>query len=473
MSRRGFLRISLGAAVAAAGPYGIIERLATKRERVVDARVSPTRLPREQYLFSGTGTIVDNGVVVEVAPLHREVVTATVQTDGTATGLKHAQAKLEGILKNLENEKLLTFTPSGLGIAVGWGLSYFDLPAISAKAKAKLPIDNIASRVAGTSQSVLLPSKQFATDPPDVILESNDVVFVMASDSLQNIETAYSALFEGGAADLFQVTSRRKGFVDASQLGTSGMSLTKQFALATALPGAGYIPDQSPLFLGFTSSQKQALGQGVIANLESLGMTNQTSTSYFAHGTTLALSHLYEDLESWYSNNSYQNRVALTFRPGIAQSTEPGTLTIPESQSDAQTSLEISQDMTTYDLVGHAGSMQPVSRLGTPKHGFKVGTPIPVRADFNTVDNPFFFSSDPAGDNWSATPAAGMHFLSYVPSSFYFELLRQAMDGYVRSGPPQSAYSKFVQSAGITTTHRQNFLVPPRKHRSFPLAELL
>ena len=24
----------------------------------------------------------------------------------------------------------------------------------------------------------------------------------------------------------------------------------------------------------------------------------------------------------------------------------------------------------------------------------------------------------------------------------------------------------------LTTTHRQNFLVPPRKHRSFPLSEL-
>ena len=25
----------------------------------------------------------------------------------------------------------------------------------------------------------------------------------------------------------------------------------------------------------------------------------------------------------------------------------------------------------------------------------------------------------------------------------------------------------------LTTTHRQNFLVPPRRHRSFPLVELL
>jgi hypothetical protein len=27
-------------------------------------------------------------------------------------------------------------------------------------------------------------------------------------------------------------------------------------------------------------------------------------------------------------------------------------------------------------------------------------------------------------------------------------------------------------NAVLTTTHRQNFVVPPRSHRSFPLAEL-
>ena len=49
------------------------------------------------------------------------------------------------------------------------------------------------------------------------------------------------------------------------------------------------------------------------------------------------------------------------------------------------------------------------------------------------------------------------------------------MDGVLPDGTklpvaPQSRAQGF--NSVLTTTHRQNFLVPPRAHRSFPLAEL-
>jgi len=53
---------------------------------------------------------------------------------------------------------------------------------------------------------------------------------------------------------------------------------------------------------------------------------------------------------------------------------------------------------------------------------YPTGTTIPVRGDFDTLDNPFYYPSDPAV---------------------------------------------------LHTTHRQNYLVPPRRRRSFPLAEFL
>ena len=467
--------MSLGAALAAAGPYRTIEALAAKPARRSGSGVagasSSAALPLEQYLFSGTDAITDNGVLVSVPPLYHEVVTATLQVDATTTGLRSAKATLEGILRELESENILTFTPSGLGIAVGWGLPYFTTSALEGVAATRLPLDLVAPKSGGRHQSALLPATAFATDPANVILEENDVVFVMASDSLANIATAYAALFEGPGADLFQVTSTRMGFVDATQLGGSGQSLTKQFALANNLPGAESIPDQAQLFLGFTSTQQAGLGPGTIANLESLGMTNQTAKSYFGHGTILALSHLYEDLVAWYSN-TYSRRVGLAFRPDIMQGTPDGTLTIAEPDY-FQTPADISNDIATYQLVGHAGSMQPVSRLQKSKGGYARGTAVPVRADFNTVDNPFSFSANPSTDNWSATPAAGVHFLSYVPTSFYFQTLREAMDGQTASNPPSSPFQQFVQAGGISASHRQNFLVPPRRHRSFPLAELL
>ena len=100
---------------------------------------------------------------------------------------------------------------------------------------------------------------------------------------------------------------------------------------------------------------------------------------------------------------------------------------------------------------------------------------IPQRADFNTLDNPFAFTSDPAGDRFSREPSAGVHFVVFNPSGDDFERNRLAMDGVLPDGtklpaPHRSRAQRF--NSVLTTTHRQNFLVPPRRHRSFPLAEL-
>jgi hypothetical protein len=49
------------------------------------------------------------------------------------------------------------------------------------------------------------------------------------------------------------------------------------------------------------------------------------------------------------------------------------------------------------------------------------------------------------------------------------------MDGHLPDGT-KLEFEPFSRGQGfnlvLQTTHRQNFLVPPRRHRSFPLAEL-
>ena len=106
---------------------------------------------------------------------------------------------------------------------------------------------------------------------------------------------------------------------------------------------------------------------------------------------------------------------------------------------------------------------------------YRKGTAIPIRADFNTLDNPFAWSADPKRDHVSNEPAAGVHFLVFNPSSDDFERNRLAMDGRLPGGV-SLAVAPHGRAAGfnsiLSTTHRQNFLVPPRRHRSFPLAEL-
>jgi hypothetical protein len=100
------------------------------------------------------------------------------------------------------------------------------------------------------------------------------------------------------------------------------------------------------------------------------------------------------------------------------------------------------------------------------------GTAIPIRADFNTLDNPFFYSALP--DELESSPAAGIHFVVFNPSSDDFHRNRLAMDGVLPGGRipvnPDSRGAGF--NSVLQTTHRQNFLVPPRARRSFPLAEL-
>ena len=67
-----------------------------------------------------------------------------------------------------------------------------------------------------------------------------------------------------------------------------------------------------------------------------------------------------------------------------------------------------------------------------------------------------------------------MHFVVFNPTSDDFRRNRLAMDGVLPDGKIRSRRATANQGFNsiLQTTHRQNFVVPPRRHRSFPLAEL-
>ena len=111
-----------------------------------------------------------------------------------------------------------------------------------------------------------------------------------------------------------------------------------------------------------------------------------------------------------------------------------------------------------------------------PGTAYPKGTAIPQRADFNTLDNPFFWSANHELDGMKDGPSAGVHFVVFTPTSDDFHRGRLAMDGVMPDGTkleftPRARGQGF--NSVLTTTHRQNFFVPPRRHRSFPLAEFL
>jgi hypothetical protein len=191
------------------------------------------------------------------------------------------------------------------------------------------------------------------------------------------------------------------------------------------------------------------------------------------------LSHLFENVEAWYLDFDFRERVDTTFRPGF-QARE-GAQTLRQAPEDAASQGDLEDDFRRLGAIGHSGSIQPTSRLQMDIRGadgelYPKGSAIPLRADFNTLDNPFFWTAAPGRDRHSEQPEAGLHFISFNPSSDDFRRNRLAMDGLLPDGtrlPLQQRSRTQGLNSVLRTTHRQNYLVPPRSHRSFPLVELL
>jgi hypothetical protein len=462
LTRRKLLAGGAGAALAAAGIYELVDQLGGS-----PSRPAAGGLPPEQHLLDGVRIVEDNGVEVVVPPLHHQLVTGTVNVGGRS--LKDAQSELEDILQRLEKD--FDPTPAGLGITVAWGLPYFreHVPKL---ADEHIPVDLRATKTASKPVKVLLDSRRFPSDPPETILEANDLAVLLRSDSLEHIAAASKAIFRD--VDIFRATSIRRGFAGGGFDG--GQSLPKKMAVAAQVPGSFLIPDQSELFLGFTSTQRAGLGPPKIANLEELGFAKP---GYFNEGTHLAVAHISEDLEAWYVNFPHPERVSTVFRPGLKVKRD--VLTVPQGPDEVSSERKVKRDFERTKQIGHSASLQTVSRLATTAVGasgaiYGPGTAIPHRADFNTLDNPFAWSVDPGRDGMADGAAAGVHFVVFNPSSDDFNRGRLAMDGVFPDGTklpfaPRDRGQGF--NSILRTTHRQNFLVPPRRHRSFPLVELL
>jgi hypothetical protein len=458
LTRRTFLGGAAAAAVGGAGIYELVDRLTAAPTRPLSVA-----LPKEQHVFD-LSSVQSEGVEVMVPPLHSEIVTATL----TTSSLRAAKHELEQALLRLDDS--YSPDPSGLGVTLGWGLPYFDErdERLAAAASVHLPFDRRAGK------PVLLPGRRFPSDPTTTVLERNDLAVLLRSDTRDHIDAARKAIFDD--LGLFRITSVRRGFAGGGFDGKA--SLPKQMAMAAGVPGADLIPDTSELFLGFTSTQKAGLGPRLIANHETLGFVDLRG-GYFQGGTHMHLSHISEDLEAWYLNFDFDERVLTSFRTGLTN-VKPGTQTVPQRPQDVATRTELEAGFRQTGRFGHSASIQQASRLledvvGPDGTTYPKGTAIPQRADFNTLDNPFAFSAQPELDGWRDSPQAGVHFVVFNPSGDDFERNRLAMDGVLPDGSKLEVTARGRAqgfNSVLTTTHRQNFLVPPRRHRSFPLVEL-
>jgi uncharacterized membrane protein YgcG len=121
--------------------------------------------------------------------------------------------------------------------------------------------------------------------------------------------------------------------------------------------------------------------------------------------------------------------------------------------------------------VGHIDALQRVSRAADT-------TPLHVRNDgpgLDPMDVPAFRTFP--GPDGVEVPAGSkqfkLQFLVFVPTADFFASMRTSQAAqdlqheFLDNDDDDQGLERF-----ITATRRQNFLVPPRRHRSFPLVEL-
>ena len=460
------------AALTAAGAYVLVDELASAPARAAvraaGARAAP---PPEQHILRDVASARREGVEIVVPPRHHQLVTAKITVGAEPGALLDARGELSSALAALDRQ--FAPTPGGLGVTVAWGLPYFErfLPQLrdGRRFPDYLPLDRRASDDAGVRVPVVTPAFRFESDDPALVLEENDVAILFRSDSLGHVTAAADEVFKRLDGAL-RVTSIRRGFV--------GGGLPRRMAAAAGIPGADKIPGDAQLFLGFTSTQRSALAPPRLVNIDTLpGISDQWPRGYFAHGTTMHVSHIFEDLERWYSL-PYHDRLRAVGRPGLRVRGE--RLTLPQEDKHAESQADVERDLRKFGAVGHSGALQAASRLQQTTYdnygrAHRKGTSLILRADFNSLDNPFFWTADPIGDRQLGSPAASVHFVAFSPTTTLFHAARYAMEGRFADNSrlaldPRAPEQGF--NSVLRTTHRQNFLVPPRAHRSFPLAEL-
>jgi hypothetical protein len=350
----------------------------------------------------------------------------------------------------------------------------------------------------------------------NVVIENNDMLFEIRSDSMANL-SAIPLWFQGSNNlngkgvpspnfnGLFTFQAPRIQFVQ--------VGLPRSMANNYGFEFAPRMNPNSSMAMGFVDQQTNAAGPAAIttfAGNSSAKLTNAVPGSYFDNGSIAHFSHNIEDLYQFYATpdqdprhtdgepftercqymfrsnqlgtpngipavgntDQYTNGGGPAFINNVFQGTDAAALGAQDSAGVfTPTNATLSATFTGEGRIGHEAALQRISRASD-------GTPLHIRNDgpgLDGMDVPAFrtFPTN-VGSNMPAGSAMfKLQFLIYVPTADFFATMRSlqaAQDLQVQNpnvDPDDNGLERF-----ITATRRQNFLVPPRRHRAFPLVEL-
>jgi hypothetical protein len=479
ITRRALLQRAAALGVAAS-TLGALDLLASTPER---ALAEKSGLPEIQYQiekFIAPAIKVEH-VKVRFAPVYTTFATFAL----TRTPTPADQATLASALASIEAS--YPFSPSGVFATVAYGVPYFErLPGGMAGTLVGEHMPRLVSEtqryaleeaVPGpTDVSPLNPeiSKQRFNVP--VQIESNDMLVTLRSDSTEIIDDVLAWLSGESSTlagedvgnselgGLLTVTSRRLMF---TQIG-----LPRKLAEEQDLPYTEMINPESPMWMGFASQQVGSSGPPPITTFlgdASAKLTTARSRDYFDHGSIVHLSHVIQDLEQFYETpkETYSRREAEMFsadplpRPGNANpyANGGGPAFIPNVFNSPQRAASEAEGTTTFDgqpHIAHTTALQRTSRAPNRK-------PMHIRADgpgFDSLDVP----------DGSEQPK--LHFAIFVPTAAFFATMRRSQASLDLAQTYKVPPENLGLERFLTATRRQNFLVPPRRNRAFPLVEL-
>jgi hypothetical protein len=488
VSRRTALKgagaLALGiTALEVAGPLA-----RTPARAAVQPAVAPSDIQFDIGAFSSPPQTSDTGVPFAMPPVHTMFLTVRLQRTPTAAD----QTELNRVLSTLESNYL--WSAAQLITMVAYARPYFN--RLPGGLTGSLVSSRIPRLLSNNSRSVLeeavpSPTDVHASNPGisklrfnvPVVIEQNDLVIILRSDNSSIIQDVLN-WFNGSNrlaghpnvtsprfAGLLTFTSSRHMFV---QIG-----LPQAMAQQNRLPFANFIQHQSPMWMGFADQHTNGSGPAPIctfAGNSSARLTTAVAGDYFDNGAVMHFAHDIIDMLQWFDMDSatsppdddgvFTERVQYMFHspaidPGRSdQFTDGGgPAFLPNQFRGAGYAAQTAQGIGTENnehRVGHLSTLQRSSRAAD-------GTPIHAR-----MDGPGFDSMDvPDGSNQPK-----LQFAVFVPSADFFTTMRrnagaQDLSAQFNIDQQDNGLERF-----ITATRRQNYLIPPRRHRAFPLVEL-
>ena len=464
------LAVGLGALAVAGDKAFLPDRLTGLR-----SGADPNPLPDIQFdigRYIGMPRKFGDGageVLAQLPPVHTMFTTAKLHR----TPARADQARLAEALDAIE--AAYPFAADGLLTFVSYGLPYFKrLPGrLVADTMPRLRADHarwaLEEAVPGpTDVSPLNPGITKASFNTPVQIEQNDILITIRTDnagylrdvlawlggsnSLRGRRVRSPALFNG----LATVTSSRSQFVQ--------VGLPAKIAASVGVAYADRINPNSPMWMGFLDQQVNGSGPAAICTFggnESARMTTAKHGDYFDNGSIQHLSHVIEDLDQFYlGSQTYLERVQYMFRSNPPPShgfkdqyAEGGGPACLDNHFNGV--LDAQHNAQGMRRMGHLCALQRSARSAD-------GTAMHIRMDGPGLDGMDVFNGS----------APKLQFTIFVPTAEFFRAMRvsQASLDLVEQyeiKPADNGLERF-----ITATRRQNFLVPPRRHRAFPLVEL-